>query len=128
MLLRCLLIVGDNDEAEKLLEQFSDDGMAEWLYSRAFLTFRQKGATPAAEVHLLAAFEQNPFVPEYLLGRQRMPRTLPPFMGWGDQAEAQHYAVDAGRIWLTDPAALAWFKQIFDSLPPGTLKPRLMRQ
>lgn len=123
MLLRSLLWLGDTDAAAKLLDQdeYKDDGMAEWLYSRALVAFRQQGATDAAVAALRQAFEQNPHVPPYLIGKKRLPRALPPYMGWGDEAEAQHYAVDAGRVWLSDMPALTWLKREFNALPPGAL-------
>lgn len=43
----------------------------------------EAGEGPAATAALREAVEQNPHVPEYLLGRKRVPARAPETIGWG---------------------------------------------
>lgn len=108
ILVNCLLEVDDDESLGKLLKQYEDDGMATWLYSRALWTFRQEGANKKAEARLKQAIQQNRFVPDYLLGKKRLPLRLPPYMGFGDESEAVVYASDAIKVWQKTEGALAW--------------------
>lgn len=73
--------------------------------------FRKGGASRQANKRLREALEFNPLVPDYLLGRRRMPRQLPPYMGLGDETEAEHYVAEAGLLWLQQEGALDWLRQ-----------------
>jgi tetratricopeptide (TPR) repeat protein len=110
-LINWLLETGDNEGAQKLLDQYAEDGMATWLYSRALLLFWQEGASEKATAHLQEALSHNPHVPAYLLGKKRLPKRLPDYMGFGDANEAIHYAAGAIPIWQKEREALAWLRQ-----------------
>ena len=108
ILMPCLIELGRDEDAEKLYKQFEDDGMAVWMYSRALLDFRKYGDDRRAEKPLKAALGENRHVPSYLLGRKKMPRTLPEYQGFGDANEAVLY-VNANRTaWEATPGALEW--------------------
>jgi len=51
---------------------------------------------------------QNPYVVPYLLGRRRMPRTVPDYTGIGDKDEAVAYVAEFAGDWLDTPGALQW--------------------
>jgi tetratricopeptide (TPR) repeat protein len=106
-LLNLLLEADREAEAAALLKQFKD-GMAEWRYTGALLAFRKSGASPAAERRLAAALKGNPFVPRYLTGRKRIPTQLPAYYGYGDEAEAIHYAHRYLNHWRKTPGAVDW--------------------
>lgn len=108
-LLNLLLEMEQDAEAVALLKQY-DDGMAEWHYTWALMEFRQDGAGEAAEHRLKAALKHNPHVPAYLMGRKRIPNQLPPYYGFGDEAEAIHYAHGYLGHWRRTPGALDWLK------------------
>jgi tetratricopeptide (TPR) repeat protein len=108
VLANCLLRQGDDVALTKLLAAFKDDAMAEWPYTRALLAFRREGAGKQADAALKKALKQNAFVPAYLLGKQRLPRQLPGYIGFGDQNEAVSYAAEALDIWRHTPGALEW--------------------
>jgi tetratricopeptide (TPR) repeat protein len=108
LLANCLLRENDQEALESLLNQYKDDVMAEWLYTRALLAFRREGAGRKANAALKKALKQNTFVPAYLLGKQRLPRQLPGYIGIGDQNEAVSYAAGAIAIWREAPGALEW--------------------
>src|SRR5262249_38122431 len=77
VLANCLLRQGDDAALGKLLDQYKDDAMAEWMYTRALLAFRREGAGKKADAALKKAMKQNKFVPAYLLGNKQLPRRLP---------------------------------------------------
>lgn len=109
-LLNLLLSMERDAEADALIAEYEDDGMAEWLYGRALLTFRLEGDSAAAKSALKEALEQNPHVPAYLTGRKRIPGRLPDFMGWGDENEAILYGSAYLPIWRRTAGAVEWLK------------------
>jgi tetratricopeptide (TPR) repeat protein len=113
ILARWLLEVGDDKALGELLNQYQEDAMAAWLYTRALWTFRREGATPKADAALAKAFDRNPHVPLYLLGFQKMPARPPAYIGFGDANEAIMYVGENAEGWLNTPGALAWFVQVF---------------
>jgi len=108
VLLDCLLELNHDEEAERLLQQYEDDGTASWLYNWALLVFRREGDSPEARRRLKEALEQNQHVPPCLLGRKRLPRELPDLVGFGDEDEAIAYAGNALVTWRNTPGALEW--------------------
>lgn len=110
LLLNWLLESGD-DQIDKLVAQYPDDAAATWLYGRALHAFRTEGDTPRARQLRTDAEKGNPHVPAYLLGRQRLPRRLPEYIGFGDKNEAIVCAADQGAAWRRVPGALAWLEK-----------------
>ncbi|MDQ2997065.1 MAG: hypothetical protein M3R61_08430 [Chloroflexota bacterium] len=108
VLANCLLRQGDDVALAKLLDQYKDEAMAEWLYTRALLAFRREGSGKKADAALKKALKQNAFVPAYLLGTKRLPRQLPGYIGFGDENEAVSYATEALDVWRQTPGALDW--------------------
>ena len=108
LLMPCLIELGRDAEAEKLFTQYEEDGMAVWVYSRALLDFRKWGDVPVSEKSLREARAENEHVPAYLLGHKKLPRNLPDYYGFGDDAEAVLYAHGNRAAWQASPEALAW--------------------
>ena len=108
-LLNALLDAELDQEAAVLLTEH-DDGMAEWLYTDALLLFRSGSKAKGAK--LKEALRHNPHVPDYLTGRKKIPVQLPPYMGFGDENEAVHYAAAYLRHWRKMPEAIEWLKQV----------------
>jgi len=112
-LARCLLTLGRDVEAETLLgdPDYEDDVSAGWVYARALLAFRQKGAgTPANEM-LAEAQEMNPHVPPYLTGAKGLPTRIPELIGFGDESEAAACAAEQVEAWESTPGALEWLRR-----------------
>jgi tetratricopeptide (TPR) repeat protein len=107
----CLLRLGRDDEVEKLLKEYKDDkGTCMWDYTRALLTFRQKGATPTARKHLRQALEDNESAADYLLGEE--PPAGPPVLyELGSEEEASICADALLDAWSETPGALDWLEQ-----------------
>ena len=109
----CLLEDGDLDALGNLLDEYPDEYSAVWFYSRALMKYRQEGRTPASDACLVEAFEQNRFVPLYLLGKKRFPARSPEYMSIGDDTEAIVYALDSERVWQDTRGALMWMNLIY---------------
>ncbi len=111
LILDLLMQLQRDDEARELLEQYKDDWTAVWLYSRALLLFREGGASARANKVLAEAFKENPFVPDYVSGKKRVPNQLPEMVGWGEESEAIAYASDHLNYWRITPGAVEWLTQ-----------------
>jgi len=111
LLTSLLLKLDRNQETLDLLNQFKEDGTANALYSRALVEFRVGGGSKAAEKALQEALQQNPFVPDYLGRKKRLPTRLPRYMGFGNEDEAIHYAAEHRQYWAKTQGALDWLKR-----------------
>ncbi|KAF0144821.1 MAG: hypothetical protein FD156_1392 [Nitrospirae bacterium] len=111
LLMPRLIELGLDEKAEELFAQYSNDGSAFWMYSRALLDFRKQGDSPEAGRSLKAALKVNKHVPDYLLGRRRMPRGLPPHYGFGNTDEAVIYADDNKAVWEATSGAIEWLAE-----------------
>jgi tetratricopeptide (TPR) repeat protein len=103
-----LVELGQEEALARLLQAYEGDGTASWAYPRALLAFRREGASARANELLAEARKQNPHVPDLLLGRRRMPRTLPEFFRLGEQSEAIAYVAEGRAAWECSPGALDW--------------------
>jgi len=108
LLMPCLIELGRDQDAEKLFKQYRNDGMAVWLYSRVLLDFRKHGDSAVSCKSLKTALKENRHVPDYLLGRKKLPRYLPDYYGFGDENEAVFYAYGSREAWKATPGALEW--------------------
>lgn len=110
--LSCLVEKGDIDGAEELLKQFEDEVSAAWLFTHALVTFTRQGDVSRARQQLTQATKQNPHVVPYLVGQRRLPRTLPDYVGLGDESEAVAYMAEFGATWLDTPGAVEWVRLV----------------
>jgi tetratricopeptide (TPR) repeat protein len=116
ILLPCLMAAGLETETEQLLAAYPDDAMAMWRYTRALFLFHKEGASQRATRQLREALEYNPHVPDYLLGHKRLPRQLPPYIGFGDESEAVSYAAEVRYLWKQEPGALDWLREVWTEM------------
>lgn len=124
LLLGALIELGRNGEAGELIKRYRNDWSAAWAWSRALLSFRQKGDVAASRKALARAVEANPHVTAYLLGRKRLPRTLPPFIGIGDETEAADYVDLAKSAWKATAGALIWVATSLEGGAPPAVQQR----
>lgn len=110
LLAPALLEEGHEQALKELFETYEDDAGATWVYTRALWKFGSEGATERAKAALEEAVETNPYVPEYLLGERGIPRSLPDFVGMGDESEAAVYFAEALPSWLKTPGAIEWLR------------------
>jgi tetratricopeptide (TPR) repeat protein len=106
-----LIELGRDEDAEELFAHYNDDGSAFWMYSRVLLDFRKQGDSPVVSQSLKAALKGSKHVPVYLLGRKKMPRSLPPHYSFGSEDEATIYVDDNKPAWKATPGALKWLAE-----------------
>src|SRR5690606_9360702 len=111
-LLNCYLEEGMGPETKQLLAEYEDDGTATWLYNHALFLYQQENTSKKAKTQLHKALKHNPHVPAYLLGHKRLPKRLPPYVGFGDENEAVYYAAEAGHLWSQQEEALDWLLRV----------------
>ena len=100
-----------DDELERLLTQYDEDGTAEWSFSRALLAFRREGDTQRARDLLCGAHAANPHVAKYLLGHEQLPEDLPEYVQRGHETEAVAYASQYMSGWRATSGAVTWARQ-----------------
>lgn len=109
----CYAEAGMFEELKQLLfySSYRDDVSALWLYTQALLVFREKGNSRLANRLLANAMRYNPYVPDYLLGKKKIPAYLPEYISPGDKTEAINYAFSFMDIWRQKvPGAIQWLK------------------
>jgi tetratricopeptide (TPR) repeat protein len=112
LLMPRLIEMGKEKEAEALFRKYRDDGMAFWIYSRALLDFRKMGDCEISRKSLRVAVKKNKHIPAYLLGRKKIPQSLPEYYSQGDESEAIFYSKENLEAWEITPGALDWlFRQ-----------------
>jgi tetratricopeptide (TPR) repeat protein len=110
-LLSCLLIKNDLEGVEKILKQYKDDCSASHAYSKALFLFKKYGAeSKKAAKQIALAEEENPFIPDYLLGKKKLPKEMPSSYIMGGKEEAQIYVYESYRAWTETPGAIAWLR------------------
>lgn len=112
LLLDALVVLGRDTEAAARLKSYKDERSAAWTWSGALLKFRRAPGGAAARKALIEAFDANRHVPAYLLGDKPLPRTLPDFIGMGDENEAVAYVHDSADAWTAAPGAKAWVAEV----------------
>jgi len=108
LLAECLLKLGRDDDVAALLDRYDEDCSADFGYAAALLAFRRQGDSDDAGTLLATAREINAHVPAYLLGRKKLPRTLPELLQLGGATEAQAYAMRNRDCWERTAGALQW--------------------
>lgn len=114
-LLDLYLEAGLDGEGREMIERFSEDRSAHMLYARALIMYRIEGASSKAEQALRAAIESNHHIPDYLLGRKRIPVQLPEIIGLGDENEAAAYAAAELNYWRRTTNAVQWLQEVTEA-------------
>src|SRR5262245_29374675 len=106
-----LLFLDRDDDLDRLLQQYPDEGSAAWAYTKALLAFRRQGDTPEARQLLKLAKKTNKHVPAYLLGEKFPPTEPPGYYSPGDESEALNYIGGFLAAWKSTPGAVAWLRE-----------------
>lgn len=118
-LLALLQEAQDDESLRKLLKRYKDDASAQWFYTQALVTYRQYKGGIRANKKLSAALAYNPFVPQYLLGRKRLPKHHPSTISFGNEDEAVDYVAGALPFWYDTPGALDWLRDMVERSKTG---------
>jgi tetratricopeptide (TPR) repeat protein len=108
ILASCLLELARDEELSTLLKEHKDDASAAWAYTSALLIFRKSGDGKESCKALKEAIKSNKYIPVYLLGKKKLPRQLPDYVGFGDENEAVCYVSDNIGGWKATDGALEW--------------------
>lgn len=96
-------------EAEQIMKDYgAEDAAAAFAYDRIVLEFKQNGITSQLKMLYRVARGVNKHVPDYLLGKKRLPHNLPDYVGMGDSNEAIEYVIMHSRLWASMPDLLKW--------------------
>jgi len=108
----CLLRLGKDDEVEKLLKQNkADKGSCPWDYTRALLTFRQKGDNPLAKRHLNQAIKNNPMCAKYVMNGKAFPTPTPDGRSLFYDQEAAYAVEVLAKAWHETAGAAEWLDE-----------------
>jgi len=108
--LPALLQLGRDREAAAHLAEWSQERSALMDYARALLAYRLAGDTGRARRELARAIEDNPYVPELLLG-EREPGPPPDGYAPGSPEEAAMCVGKIGELFVSSPEAMAWLER-----------------
>ncbi|MCU0488972.1 MAG: hypothetical protein MUE67_08480 [Anaerolineales bacterium] len=104
------LEMGQWAEAHNLSRQFANQD-CQWLYNCALISFRQLGEQEEPQHWLAQALKSNPYVPDYLSGRLRLPAEQPESIRPGQKSEAIQYASIFNSFWRQAPGAIDWLRK-----------------
>lgn len=108
ILLPFLIELGRTKDAEKLYNEYKEDSMACWPYSRTLLDFIAHGNSTLTTQSLQRAIKTNRHIPEYLLGYKEMPEDVQDYYSLGNDSEALAYVECGMSAWESTPDALKW--------------------
>jgi tetratricopeptide (TPR) repeat protein len=97
------------EAARGLLERYEGEGSAMFLWGWLLLHLIYN-EEEAAEDSLKTARAGNRFAEDYLTGRKRMPKELPPYYSPGKEDEGIVCAVELLKAWKKHPRAVRWLK------------------
>ena len=80
-------------------------------YTQVLLSFVKKGASEEAEKDLKIALKSNRYVPDYLAGKEPIPKVLPDTMTMGGEDEGFCCAARSIKAWKKAPGAIDWLKE-----------------
>ena len=124
VLVRFLADLGRYVELEAFLnsEEYQDDCMVDWIYTRVLLQFVKTGRSTKSKKLLSKAIDCNSQVTAYLCGRKSMPRNIPDKITMGGEDEAICYAWAYMNAWQQVDGAIEWLAD-----ESGVNKPKLGR-
>lgn len=109
-LLAHYLEANDLDGARRVLKTYGDEPFALFLWARVLERYLSGDLIEAVEA-LQQARRQNPHVESFLVGKAKVPKTLPDYYGIGDIAEAVTCVDAIGPAWKKHREAIQWLKK-----------------
>lgn len=109
-LLAHYLEANDLDGARRVLKTYGDEPFALFLWARVLERYLSGDLVEAVEA-LQQARRQNPHVEPFLVGKAKVPKTLPDYYGIGDIAEAMTCVDAIGPAWKKHREAIQWLKK-----------------
>lgn len=113
-----LLVLGRDQDLERLFKAYRNDDSAFLTYSRALWSFRKDGDSAQSRKLLTKALASNRHVPDYLLGKP-LPKTELEYYEPGKDSEAVHYVETGVEAWRAIPGAFDWLAARVAAAKPG---------
>lgn len=88
------------EAADRLIKRYGEYKDTELMYSHALLQFLIEGKTAKTKRLFKEAVVNNAHVVDYLTGRKRIPKALPPHYQIGGDSEAVIYAAENFHLWI----------------------------
>jgi len=111
ILAEMLYAAGRFGELKELFEKYEGDALADMAYTRALWLFTESGACEKSTEALEQAVELNPYVPDFLLEKRKIPLEFSEYVRKGGLEEAAVYAREAITNWKSATGALFWLRQ-----------------
>jgi tetratricopeptide (TPR) repeat protein len=108
LLLIAYLELNEWKKCAALIKQYDEDHSASFNYSRVLIEYGLHGMSAKLGLLLKEAIQQNTHVLKYLLGKKKIPRQMPEYIGYGDDSEAIVYAHINHHLWQSRPELLRW--------------------
>src|SRR5690625_3013608 len=93
-------------KAQELINEFSDEGTAIFLFNKILVDYFINGFTNQTKNFIKEANKQNPFIKDYLLGNKKAPSEHFSHIGFGDETEAIVYVQENIHLWKACPELL----------------------
>jgi tetratricopeptide (TPR) repeat protein len=115
MLLLMLMKIKRIEDADRVLWTYIDDGSLDFLYTKALVDYAlleedDEEALEEILYPLERAFGINRYVPDYLLGKKKIPFKMAPIIDLTGEDAAAAYASRYKNIWADIPGALGWLE------------------
>ena len=111
ILAEMLYRAGRFEELKELFDEYEGDALGDMAYTRALWLFTEFGACEESRKALEKAIELNRYVPDFLLGKKKMPLEFPEYVRKGGPEEAAYYARTAISDWKSATGALFWLRK-----------------
>jgi len=122
-----LYLATDNlDAAQKLLQRYENDSMANFAWGRVLERFLA-GDLPGASAALTKARKANRFVELYLSGKKAPPKRLPEMYGPGSDEEAILCVDNLAAAWAAHENGVFWLHDQMEQARVPTLKAPAIR-
>lgn len=116
LLAACLLKIERDDDLNALLQEYDGDGTAAWMFTQALACYRRCGDTERSRSLVADALESNAHVPDFLLGKRKLPENAPDYITVGGEDEAATYVLDFGVGWYMTEGAVVWLAEVLPQL------------
>ncbi|MEZ4786692.1 MAG: hypothetical protein R2790_02120 [Flavobacterium haoranii] len=93
------------DSCEELIQEFPEEESSHWLYNVALYYFRIENPIKARRM-LNKAKNENQHVSKFLLGKKKLPTSLPEYISVGGVEEAALYVAKNKHLWHATEGAL----------------------
>lgn len=102
-----LILLDKKEQIENLMKSYEYDKYAFMIYNGALYYYKNKNELKAKSL-LKSAFEENGYIPEYLLGMREVEPLTPEMYSFGSEEEGRIYLEYASVAWMETEGALFW--------------------